>query len=201
MSTKFLQKELKSEHDTIDFANSLAECDTKVKVPSNFGVSAEDRKRTCYTYMLTGSATKTSEITGFDRKTIYTWRQTDWWRGLTSEAKDLHAEQLDNSFTRLLDTLSTEIEDRLLRGDEVITKGGQKIRKQLSARDMATILGILFDKRQINRNAPTSISRSGSEGQLEKLAQKFGELAHSVGHRPGDDARIIDGEAETVNEE
>lgn len=199
MKNTWLQKEVSSEEDREELIESLTEADTNTKVPSGYGYSDLDRKRAVYTFMVLGSIKDTCSMLNIPRRVLFNWRQTEWWKQLTDEAKDLHAEQLDVSFTRVLDNVLGEIEDRLSHGDEVLGPKGKKDTKKVSARDLATILGIMFDKRQINRNAPTSISRSGSEKDLERLANNFKELARGALQRPGDDARIIDGE--TVEDE
>jgi len=46
----------------------------------------------------------------------------------------------------------------------------------MSGRDLATTTGIMFDKRQIMRNLPTSIKAESTDSRLNDLATKVREL-------------------------
>jgi hypothetical protein len=46
----------------------------------------------------------------------------------------------------------------------------------MKGRDLATVFGITFDKRQIIRNLPTSIKAESTDSRLSQLAEKVREL-------------------------
>ena len=62
----------------------------------------------------------------------------------------------------------------------------------MKGRDLATVFGITFDKRQIIRNLPTSIKAESTDTRLNALADKVREL-QAGGNK------VILGESEIVN--
>jgi hypothetical protein len=86
-------------------------------------------------------------------------------------------DELDASYTRVIHKAQEALIDRLEHGDEVITRTGERMRKAVTAKDLATIGGIQFDKRQIARNLPTSISNATDNKALADLKAQFEALA------------------------
>ena len=144
----------------------------------------EDRKAAVACYAIYGNFTKCSQITGIPIKTIHTWKhQADWWEPEITRVRSEKSEELDALYTNAIHKAQEAILDRLESGDYVLDKQGELQRKPISGKDLAMIGAIQFDKRQIMRNLPTSISANSK--QLEELAEQFKRLANT---------RVIEGE-------
>ncbi len=87
-------------------------------------------------------------------------------------------DELDAQITGSIDKALKSVNDRLELGDEYIKKDGETGYKAVSCRDSATVLGILYDKRSLIRNMPTSITSNTDSAKLLKLQEQFEQLAH-----------------------
>lgn len=149
-------------------------------------------------YMVTGSSIKAEKMTGIDASTIRWWKtKSEWWDKALAEARRTKQDALDAHLTGLIHRSAEEFEDRLLNGDEVVDKYGDTHRKKMSGRDIATTLGILFDKRALIRGDPTSNS-GASSSQLKDLSQKFEDFAHKM-RESGNMAKPIEGKYKSIS--
>lgn len=139
--------------------------------------SDEDRREAAAHYVLHGVMSKVSKLTGIAEGTLSDWKnKSDWWVGLTEAIRIEKSDQIDSSITRILEASTAQLEDRIVNGDEVIGKDGDKLKLAMKGRDLATVFGITFDKRQIIRNLPTSIKAESTDSRLNTLAEKVREL-------------------------
>ena len=151
----------------------------------------EQRREAASHYVLMGNAKKVSEITNIPHRTINDWRQKDWWEALTASIRLEKSDEIDASITNILDKATEQLTDRITKGNYVLGKDGEKMRLEMSGRDLATVFGITFDKRQIIRNLPTSIKAESTDSRLNMLADKVRELAAGQNN-------VINGDAEKV---
>lgn len=143
----------------------------------DYKYTKDQKVYTVATYMITGNLTRTSQLTGISLPTVKNWKyNTEWWEECMSILRRVKNEELDVKLTAVIDQGVDELWDRLKNGDEVI-QGGKPYRKRVSARDAATILGIVYDKRAMGRGDPTSRSESISVDELSKLAAAFKKVA------------------------
>lgn len=147
----------------------------------DFGIDRKftrDQKiQTVASYMVLGNLKKTSELMGIGLPTIKWWKyQTDWWEECMSVLRRVKNEELDIKLTHIIDRGVSELSDRLQHGDEVI-QGGKSFRKRVNAKDIATILGIAYDKRALNRGDPTERSEARTSDDIKNLAQEFRKIA------------------------
>ena len=83
----------------------------------------------------------------------------------------LHAEkgrELDSKLSQIIDRALDEVADRLMNGDCKIGHEGKLVRVPIPAKDAAIVAAVMFDKRQIIRNLPTSITHDPSH--LQRVA-------------------------------
>lgn len=130
-------------------------------------------------YMLGNSARESAQIAGVSRGSINEWRNhTDWWPQLIDHLKRTHDADLEARTTAILDNALNKLEERIEKGDVSVSRDGEVTEKPVSGRDMAIIFGTLYDKRQLMRSQPTSISETTSEAaRLSRLADRFEALA------------------------
>lgn len=146
---------------------------------SSFGskYTHEQRIEAVAHYAVTGNITKTAELCGIPARTINDWKlNADWWVDAVAKVREEQKDEIDANLSRILSKSTAALEDRIDQGDEYITKDGERARKAVSARDLATVTGIMFDKRQIMRNLPTTIKAESTDARLNQLAEKVREL-------------------------
>ena len=153
--------------------------------------SDEDRREAASHYVLHGVMSKVSKLTNIPKTTLQDWKNSDWWEPLTVSIRTEKSDQIDSSITRILEASTAQLEDRIVNGDEILGKDGETLRLAMKGRDLATVFGITFDKRQIIRNLPTSIKAESTDSRLNQLAEKVREL--SAGQN-----KVISGESEEV---
>ena len=72
---------------------------------------------------------------------------------LSVEVRAEKGSELDGAFTRIIHEATDQLLDRLKNGDPVLVAGQMK-RKLISARDLALVSAITYDKRTLCRNQP-----------------------------------------------
>jgi hypothetical protein len=158
--------------------------------------SDEDRRGVVIEYFITGSMTKVAKSTGIPRRTLNDWKNTDWWDELATSVRHEKNEELDANLTKLIDSSFEQAQDRVENGDFRLTKDNELIRVPMGGRDLVMSGAIVYDKRQLHRNQPTSISsKSDTLAQHIKL---FEEIAAEVQAKQAKRANSIPGECEEV---
>ena len=133
--------------------------------------SVREKLQAVTIWVLTGNLHETSRKLGISVEAIKYWkREKDWWKEAVARIKLQRNEKLDADLTRCMDLSIEQIQDRIINGDEVILKDGEKARKKLNGKDLAVMLSILKDKRAMMRG-DTAISRSERNTQTEVLSQ------------------------------
>lgn len=160
----------------------------------------EKRIEVATLYACLGDPEVCGELAKIPGSTVRNWSKTSWFRALLEEIRSENNEKLDAKFTQIVDKAQELILDRLENGDFVITKTGEMRRKPVGAKDLSIVGAVTFDKRQIARNKPTSISQTTNSGEisedkLKKLAQTFMELAGKK------EIKVIEGDFKEVKEE
>lgn len=135
-----------------------------------------DRREAMSHYVLLGNAKKVSELTNIPHRTIADWTKSEWGMELLAQIRIEKSDEIDASISTTLENASKQLLDRIEKGDEVLGKDGEKLRLGMKGRDLATVFGIMFDKRQIIRNLPTSIKAESTDSRLNQLADKVREL-------------------------
>lgn len=149
-------------------------------------------------YAATGNYELTSEKTGVPAKHLRKWSLEPWFREILVQFRQENLTKLESNFTRVIDKAMVEIEERLEKGDVVLTKGGQLVRKPVAIRDLAIVQAINIDKRQLIRGEPTSRSettKGDSAKLLEDLAEKFTSIVNKK--RPPE---LIEGQYQEIQD-
>ena len=104
------------------------------------------------------------------------------------------SDEIDAIISNTLEKSSKQLIDRIDNGDQVLNKDGEVTNIGMKGRDLATVFGIMFDKRQIMRNLPTSIKAESTDSRLNSLADKVRELQAGGNN-------VIAGKAEQVSDD
>jgi hypothetical protein len=112
--------------------------------------SDEQRREAVAHYVLLGNWRKVAEATGIPQRTLHDWSTQPWYGTLLAEVRAEKGTELEAAYTRILDKATAQLLDRVEHGDYVITNG-TLVRRPVSARDLALVAGIIYDKRALAR--------------------------------------------------
>ncbi|GAF76898.1 unnamed protein product [marine sediment metagenome] len=162
------------EFSTDDELVSLVHENTHAKMPR-----AITNTLKCLTLIAGGSAMSTAcKLTGVAYSTLSGWRSKEWYSRAIELIQKRLDDQLDGKMTSILNKGIAKLEQRLDVGDGVLQKDGTMAYKPVTAKDAAIITSIFFDKRNLLRNKPTSIStKVSTDERLNSLANKFKDIA------------------------
>jgi hypothetical protein len=148
-------------------------------------------------YLVTGNSKRASKHCGIKDNIIRDWKtRSDWWPEAMRECRKKKQEELDSLYTSLLHQTVGQLADRIQNGDEYLKKDGTKARKLLTARDLAIITGIIYDKRALLRGDPTGrIEKRNTGDSLIRLQKNFDKIAKQL------EAKTIKGSHTTIIEE
>ena len=172
----------------VDLFRAIHECQPKSRIPPELKIAS------AALWCVLGSSVKVSKLINLPAITIRQWYKEPWWHMAVRETRKAKNEEFDAKLTGLLDEAIGEIGDRLAKGETIVTKEGELRRVPVSTRNLATLLGILYDKRALSRGDPTSkVVKVDVNEHLEKVA---GRLERLVGKIP--EPTVVDGEFEDV---
>ena len=123
--------------------------------------------------------------TGISYQTYVKWIHKPWYKEVMELLKDQMDARLDSSLTGVTHKAIAALEDRVENGDIMTNKlgpmkdeDGELIRKPMSGRDVGVTFATIFDKRQLLRNKPTSVSESvTTDEKLDEIAKRFEDMA------------------------
>ncbi len=98
-----------------------------------------------------------------------------WFGTLLAKVRAEKGSELDGAFTRIIHEATDQLMDRLKNGDPVLVAGKIK-RKPVSARGLALVSAITYDKRALCRNQPTPST------EVDYTVQDILEWCRSKGH-------------------
>ena len=116
--------------------------------------------------------------TGLPYQTYVKWIHKPWYQQVMELIKLEFDNHLDASLTGTTHKAIDKINERMDNGDVVLDKEGNQIRKPMSGRDLGVTFATLFDRRQLLRNKPTSVSETKTTKEhLDGIAKRFHEMA------------------------
>jgi transposase-like protein len=136
----------------------------------------DQRREAVAQYVVLGNWRKVAEATGIPQRTLGDWSKQTWFHTLLAEVRAEKGAELDGQLTRIIHKATDQLMDRLENGDPVLVAGQIK-RKPLSARDLAMVAAIVYDKRALLRDDPTTIVRAPFDAEtrmreLERFAHQ-----------------------------
>jgi hypothetical protein len=139
----------------------------------------EQRREAVAQYVVLGNWRKVAEATGIPQRTLGDWSKQPWFHTLFAEVRAEKGAELDGQLTRIIHKATDQLIDRLENGDPVLISGEIR-RKPVSARDLAMVAAIVYDKRALLRDDPTSIVKAPFDARqmltrLESYARQGGE--------------------------
>lgn len=138
----------------------------------------EKRNAFVAAYFETGSQAKACVIAGVHMNTAQKWKGEPWFEKALKELKRAGDKHLDGHITKILAKTLVALEARIDEGDEkvLITKEGVfRANQKLTAKDLAIVTGVLFDKRTAIRREPDIDDKA--ESALDRIADKLRQYA------------------------
>jgi len=159
----------------IDLIKAIQECNPRSPYPPELKIAS------AALWCVLGSSVKVSKMIRIPDITIRSWYKEPWWHMAIREVRKAKNEEFDAKLTGLLDDTIVEIQDRLMNGETVVDKNGELKRVPVSTRNLATLMGIVYDKRALTRGDPTSkVVRVDTNEHLAEVAKKLSKMVDKI---------------------
>lgn len=176
-----LEDEKKSIENYID-ASVLNSLDNSV-------YSSEQKVAAATYYALTGNLALASDRAEIPYDVIRQWKVRDpWFMEIVDQVHKQKSEEFNAKATEIIDDCLAALVQRVQNGEEVVIQNGKVVTKALGARDLAYVLSVVFDKRQLNKGQATTIRQNSTDDMLKKLKKEFIKMAKK------EEEKVIEGE-------
>lgn len=161
----------------------------------------DETRREAFTlaYFESGNAKEAAAIAGIHYNTAMEWKRSKWFPVAIRALQTSLDKKLDGRITKILAKTLDCIEDRIENGDEraFANKDGVTMKHvPVSARDLAVVTGVLFDKRTQLRKEPEQDDSASSA--LDRIADRLRQYA--VTEKLAGKQEVVDVEATAVDD-
>ena len=140
--------------------------------------SVDDRIKAAMLYAMEGNLSAVARKMEINYDTIRMWKDTPWWPLAVNECRDKKQDELDSMLSKVIFNAVNEIADRVQKGDFISKKDGTVGRLPMKGRELASTLGVLYEKRALIRGQATQHTVSLShKDTVQKLEDKFKDFA------------------------
>lgn len=139
--------------------------DTKSRTIAERVYTREEKLRACVVWVTNGTVKGTAEKMGLDHEVVRRWVHSKWWPAAVAEARQKFEDEITGNLSEIINLAQVKLKERITRGDVRLNKDGDEVNVPVTARDLAVIQAIAFDKRQIISGRPTSIRGAGKSAQ------------------------------------
>tara|TARA_R110000744_G_scaffold13807_4_gene39915 strand:- start:4350 stop:4934 length:585 start_codon:yes stop_codon:yes gene_type:complete len=135
--------------------------------------------RACMAYITTGNSIAAAKHCDVPSNVIRCWKsKAGWWLETAQKCREMKSEELDAIMTNVIHSVSNELLDRIANGDiHVDIKSGEVHRAPVAAQKLATIMGIMWDKRNLQRGEFLKEPQANAEEGLKNLMAKFEDFS------------------------
>lgn len=144
---------------------------------------SDAQKIECVTmWLATGNLRLTAATLGIPEQTARQWRATQWWKEIAEEVQLQDRMVMSASAKKIIDKSLEVVADRLEQGDWIYDqKSGELRRKPVAMKDaLAAATQMIDQKVKLDKVDVSDKSSEGIEQRLEKLMNKFAQLAQPV---------------------
>lgn len=119
-----------------------------------------------------------ARLAGIKEDAAKAWRRRPWWSRVEAAARMVASQVADRKLSKVLDLAVKNIEERIVDGDPYTAQGEVRF-KPVSAKDLAIILGVVYDKRALIRGEATTLTGEAKteEERLQDLSEAFKEIS------------------------
>lgn len=147
--------------------------------------SPEQKVAAAQAYLITGTSLQAQKYCGVKADIIRDWKsKSNWWPDLFETVKKSKNDELEATFTRIMDSALDVVADRLENGDTKVMRDGSLQKVPMGGKETAIILSIMYDKRALLRGDVTSrVEKKGGDA-MQLLQSKFEEIAKQLKAEP-----------------
>lgn len=162
---------------------------------SNYRWSDKQKLEAVQSWLALGNLALTSRVLGIPEITLRVWKASEWWKSAVEEIKTQESIQLSVRMKKLVEASQNIVAQRLENGDPILNqKTGEIIMKPVSMKDAHRVAVDLIDRQKdidkmTKDEAPTE---QRDDNKLEKLAEKFAEMASLSIEKKMKEKRTID---------
>jgi transposase-like protein len=167
---------------------------------SNYRWSDKQKLEAVNSYLALGNLALTSRILGIPEITLRVWKASDWWAQLVADIKMEERIVLSSRMKKIVDAAHTIVAQRLEHGDPVVTPKGDVVMKPVSMKDAHKVATDLLDRRKLVDSAENDTSEQGKDNTLEKLAERFADMATKSIQQKFDKQRTVEVEDAYIRE-
>lgn len=156
--------------------------------------SPEQKIAAAQAYLITGTSVKAQKYCGVKADIIRLWKSNaPWWPDLFRTVKKQKNDELEATFTYIMDSALTQVADRLENGDSKLQKDGTLVKVPMGGKETAVVLSIMYDKRALLRGDVTSRVEKKDGNAMLLLQNKFEEIAKQLEAKPiGETFEVIE---------
>ena len=147
--------------------------------------SPEQKIAACQAYLITGTSVKAQNYCGVKADIIRTWKsKSTWWAEVFQTVKKQKNDELEATFTNIMDKGLKAVADRIENGDTKIGKDGSLINVPMGGKELAIVVSIMYDKRALLRGDVTSRVEKKDGNAMQLLQSKFEDIAKQLEAKP-----------------
>lgn len=147
--------------------------------------SPEQKIAAAQAYLITGTSVKAQKYCGVKADIIRTWKsKSNWWPDVFNTVKKQKNDELEATFTQIMDKGLHAVADRIENGDVKLQKDGSLINVPMGGKELAIVVSIMYDKRALLRGDVTSRVEKKEGNALQVLQSKFEDIAKQLEAKP-----------------
>lgn len=123
----------------------------------------EQRRNAVINYAILGNIQAVANYTGISDRTLYDWRQSDWWDVVLQEVRDQKEDYFDAMYSEIAGKAAAKALEQIDHCDKPL--------------DLIKVSAIAYDKLRLSRNLPTSIKADSQQSVLNKISDRLKELS------------------------
>jgi hypothetical protein len=173
-----------------------------IAAATNLRYSDKQKLEAIHSYLALGNLALTSRVLGIPEITLRVWKASDWWKGAVEDIKTQERIELSNRMKKLIDAAQIITLNRLEHGDPVMSPSGEIVMKPVSLRDAHAVAKDMLDRKPVvDRMAegPLVLTDESQDNKLEKLAERFAEIATKSIQKKFDQHRTVDADIEEID--
>lgn len=144
-------------------------------------------------YLALGNLALVGRVMGIPEVTLRVWKATEWWKNLIEDLKMQERIELSARMKRLVEASHVIVAQRLETGDPYINRKGEVDYKPVSIKDAHRVAVDLIDrKKEIDKMLVDNTVVEKEDDKLEKLAERFAEMATKSIQKKFDKQRTVD---------
>ena len=170
----------------VEYTDEQFNIDLKDMYAPNSPYTPEQKVEAAQAYLITGSSYQAQKYCGIKADVIRDWKtRSTWWPDLFIQVRKTKNDELDANFSAVIHSAVGEVADRVTNGDSKLQKDGSIVKVPMGGKELAIVLGILYEKRALLRGDVTSRVENHSNKDAMKLLQnKFEDIAKQLEAKP-----------------